>query len=323
VNYHRGLLFWGLALITGGAVALGAQQGYIDSHVLAGTWRVWPLILIAIGVSILAARTPFAMVGTIVAALVVGAAGGALIAVGPGVAACGGPDPTSVTTRHGSFGHAASVKLEFNCGTLDVSMQGGTDWTIATNRQGDSAPQISADLTSLNARSTGSSNWFDSLGRQRWTVSLPRATNYQLAISPNAATARVNLRGGSFGSLTVQPNAGSLFLDLTAAKVADLQMSLNAGSASILVANGADVTGSLSVNAGSIELCATGAVALRLTVKENLTFSHNLQESGFSHDGDTWSYSPPVPSGVVVSSIDLHIEGNAGSFTLNPKGGCS
>ena len=30
MNYHRGLLFWGLALITGGAVALAAQQGYID-----------------------------------------------------------------------------------------------------------------------------------------------------------------------------------------------------------------------------------------------------------------------------------------------------
>ena len=30
MNYNRGLLFWGLALITGGAVALAAQQGYID-----------------------------------------------------------------------------------------------------------------------------------------------------------------------------------------------------------------------------------------------------------------------------------------------------
>ena len=323
MNYHRGLLFWGLALITGGAVALAAQQGYIDSHVLAGAWRLWPLILIAIGVSILAARTPFAIVGTIVAALVVGAAGGALIAVGPGVAACGGPDPTNLTTRHGSFGQTASVKLEFNCGTLDVGMQGGTDWTVAANRQGDSAPQITADPTSLDVRSADGGNWFDNLGRQRWTVSLPKATNYRLDISPNAASTRVNLGGGSFGSVSIQPNAGSLFLDLTGAKVDDLEMSLNAGSASILLADGADVMGSLSVNAGSIELCAPAPVALRFTVKENLTFSHNLEDSGLGHDGDVWSYAPPVPSGAVVSSIDLQIEGNAGSFTLNPEGGCS
>lgn len=323
MHYHRGLLFWGLALITGGAVALAAQRGYIDSHALGGAWRLWPLILIAIGVSILAARTPFAIVGTVVAALVVGAAGGTLIAVGPGVAACGGPDPTNVTTRHGSFGQAASVKLEFNCGTLDVGMQGGTDWTVSANRQGDSAPQITTDLTSLDVRSAGGSNWFDNLGRQRWTVTLPRATNYQLAVSPNAASTRVNLGGGSFGSVSVQPNAGSLFLDLTGAKVDDLEMSLNAGSASILVAKGTDITGSLSVNAGSIELCAPAPVAFRFTVKENLTFSHNLEESGLGHDGDVWSYSPPVPSGAVVSFMDLHIEGNAGSFTLNPEGGCS
>jgi hypothetical protein len=312
-----------LALIAGGAVALAAQQGYIDSHVLAGAWRLWPLILITIGVSILAARTPFAILGTIVAALAVGAAGGGLIAVGPGIAACGGPDSTSVTTRHGSFGQEAAVKLEFNCGTLDVSMHGGTDWTVATSRQGDPAPQISADLTTLNVRSAGNNNWFENLGRQRWTVGLPRATSYRLNIAPNAATTRINLGGGSFGSVSVQPNAGSLFLDLTGAKVDDLQMSLNAGSASIVVADGADVSGSLSVNAGSIELCAPGAVALRFTVKENLTFSHNLEESGLGHDGDVWTYSPPVPSGAVVSSIDLHVEGNAGSFTLNPEGGCS
>jgi hypothetical protein len=322
MNYHRGLLFWGLALITGGAVALAAQQGYIDSHALTGTWRLWPLILVAIGLSIVASRTPFAIVGTIVAALVVGAAGGALIAMGPGVAACGGPDPTNLRTRHGSFGQAASVKLEFNCGTLDVSMHGGTDWTVSANRQGDSVPEISADLTGLDVRSAGGSNWFANLGRQRWTVSLPKATNYQLDISPNAASTRLNLGDGSFGLVSVHPNAGSLFLDLTGAKVDHLEMSLNAGSASIVVADGADVTGSLSVNAGSIELCAPAPVAFRFTVKENLTFSHNLEDSSLGHDGDVWSYSPPVPSGAVVSSIDLHIEGNAGSFTLNPEGGC-
>ena len=45
MTYHRGLLFWGLALITGGAVALAAQQGYIDQDLLAGAWRLWPLVL--------------------------------------------------------------------------------------------------------------------------------------------------------------------------------------------------------------------------------------------------------------------------------------
>ncbi|MGZ6373044.1 MAG: LiaI-LiaF-like domain-containing protein, partial [Candidatus Limnocylindria bacterium] len=102
MNYHRGLLFWGLALITGGAVALAAQQGYIDRDWLAGAWRLWPLILVAIGLSILLRHTRGAIVGTIVVALVVGTAGGALIAVGPGTFSCGGADPTNLTTRQGT-----------------------------------------------------------------------------------------------------------------------------------------------------------------------------------------------------------------------------
>ena len=321
MHYHRGLLFWGLALITGGAVALAAQQGYIDHAWLAGAWRVWPLILIAIGLSILLARTPAAIVGTIVAALVVGVAGGAVIAVGPGAFTCGGSDPTDLVTRHGTFDSAASVQLAFNCGTLKVGMTSGNQWTVASGQDGGSDAQIGSDSNRLEVRSPNDS-WFDS-GRQHWNVTLPTATSYQLEIAPNAADTKVDLSGGRFTSISVQPTAGSVFLDLTDAQLDNLDLSLNAGSASILVGGIADISGSLSVNAGSIELCTHGAVAWRFTVVANLTFSDNLADSGFGHDGDTWSYSPPVAPGTPLSFVDLHITGNAGSFTLNPEGGCS
>jgi hypothetical protein len=322
MNYHRGLLFWGLALITGGAVALAAQQGYLYRDLLAGAWRLWPLILVAIGLSIMVARTPFAIIGTVVAALVVGTAGGALIAVGPGIAACGGPEPTDLTTRQGTFDSAAKVKLDFNCGTLAVGMAGGNRWTVASGQSGGAAAQMSAASDRLDVSSRGTNNWFNG-GRQRWNVSLPTGTSYQLEVNPNAAETKVDLTGGRFTSLSIHPNAGSILLVVSDAHVDDLSLALNAGSASISVGEGADLSGSLSVNAGSIELCTQGAMAIRLTVKENITFSHNLGASGLGRDGDTWSLIPPVPSGVAVGFVDLHIEGNAGSFTLNPEGGCS
>jgi len=52
MTLNRGLLFWGLALITAGAVALAAQQGYLDKEALRDLWRLWPVILIVIGVSV-------------------------------------------------------------------------------------------------------------------------------------------------------------------------------------------------------------------------------------------------------------------------------
>jgi Domain of unknown function (DUF5668) len=320
MNYHRGLLFWGLALITGGAVALGAQQGYIDRDVLAGAWRLWPLILVAIGVSILASRTPFAIVGTVVAALVIGAAGGALIAVGPGVAACGGSEPSQLSTEQGSFGDAARVTLDFNCGSLVVGTTDGDQWSVASGRQGGDPARVTADAERLNVESSQNDNWWSG-GRQHWIVGLPAATRYQqLELVANAADTKINLDGGRFASVSVSPNAGSLMLDLTGAEVDDLNVSLNAGSVSVIVDKGLSMNATMNVNAGSIELCTTDGVALQVATDANITFSHNLDESGLQHVGDTWSTAGYADA---TERVHIDLDGNAASFTLNPEGGCS
>ena len=55
------------------------------------------------------------------------------------------------------------------------------------------------------------------------------------------------------------------------------------------------------------------------TTNANITFSTNLDESGLTRAGDTWS-----TAGYAAAADQVHIdlEGNAASFTLNPKGGC-
>ena len=319
MQYHRGLLFWGLALVTGGAVALAAQQGYLDRDILAGAWRLWPLILIAIGISILVSRTPFAIVGTLFAALVVGAAGGALIAVGPGVAACGGAQPNSLTTEMGRFGEAASVTLDFSCGTLVVGTTDGDQWSVASGRQGGDPAGIRATGDSLNVESSRNDRWWGG-GRQHWIVGLPVQTSYQLNVSPNAAETEIDLGGGQFTSVTLSPNAGSLRLDLTEADVEELDLSLNAGSGVVLIGQGMSMHASISVNAGSIEVCAEDGVALQVTVDANVSFSTNLDESGLEQVGDAWS-TPDYAD--ATDQVQIALEGNAASFTLNPEGGCA
>ena len=52
----------------------------------------------------------------------------------------------------------------------------------------------------------------------------------------------------------------------------------------------------------------------------NISFSHNLDESGLQRAGDTWS--TPGYAGA-DEQVHIDLDGNAASFTLNPEGGCS
>jgi hypothetical protein len=277
-------------------------------------------VLIAIGLAIVLSRTPFAVVGTVIAALVVGIAGGAVIAVGPGIVSCGG-EPGTPHTSSGDFTlPQATVQLELSCGSLDLTMADGTSWEAitSTSEDVDGVPVLEAASDSL-ALSSGSEGFPFSRDRQKWELSLGRDVTYDLSASLNAAESSLGLAGGTFGSLSLNPNAGSLDIDLSGARVADLDVSLNAGSVSIVTDAGTDLAGAIGSNAGSIDFCTPAGAALRFTVDANVTFSHNLDESGLAQSGDTFT-SPGFDT--AEHQIDLRLEGNAASFNLNPEGGC-
>lgn len=317
MQMNRGLVFWGVALVTAGIVALAFQQGYLDREALAGAWRLWPLILIAIGLSIVLSRTPFAVLGTIAAALVVGAAGGALISVGPGVASCGGPEPTSLETREGAFaGDTASVDLDFSCGTLQVSLTDGAGWRVASGVSDGGQARIEATDDSLAVSSPDRGFM---AGEQRWEIGLGSHVTYELSLDVNAATSNLDLAGGNFTEVSIDPNAGSLNLDLSGASVESFSIDMNAGSATIQVDDAAQLDGTIGMNAGSLELCAGADAALRFTVEDNLAFSHDLDDSDLARSGDTWT---SAGFETAERRIDLRLDGNAASFSLDPEEGC-
>ena len=256
--------------------------------------------------------------GTVIAALVAGVAGGALIAVGPGVASCGGAAPGDLTTERGRSATSTGLtQLQLRhpaCGH-----HRGDRWSVASGRQGSDAARIRADSGSLEVESSQNDEWWFG-GRQHWIVGLPAATTYRLDVTANAADTTIDLGGSQYTTVTLQPNAGSLTLDLTEAQVELLQLSLNAGSAAVMIGPGMAMDGVLSVNAGAIDLCIADGVALSVTTSSNITFSHNLDESDLRQVGDTWSTAGYAEA---TDRVEIQLDGNAGSFTLNPEGGCS
>jgi hypothetical protein len=319
LRINTGLVFWGVALITAGAVALAIQAGAIDGAAARELWRFWPVALIVIGVSVIAARTPLALLTTALAGLVVGGLGGTLVSGFPeGISfGCEG-EPAESVSQEGSFGSTGEVVLDLDCGTLDVAMAPGAGWTLDARHAPDAAPGVEAGNGSLHVESEGAAVFGFTEARQSWEVGLPTEPTLDLEVEANAATSALALEEGTFSRLAIDANAGEVTLGLAGASVDELQIDANAGSLSVSVDEGTALAGAVSMNAGSLELCAAEGVNLAITIADaNVTFSHNLEDSGLTLDGDTWR------SGAGAAAVSLDIEGNAASFTLNPEEGCS
>lgn len=139
-----------------------------------------------------------------------------------------------------------------------------------------------------------------------------------LNVTANAGSSKLGLSGMDFSDLSVDMNAGDIDIDLAGTSAAQFSASANAGSLSLVVDTATAAAGSLSVTAGSVELCVADGTAIEVTVNDsNITFGHNLDDSGLDRSGDTWR------SGDGPADVTLQVEGNAASFTYNPTGGCS
>lgn len=317
MHVNRGLVFWGVALITAGAVALAIQSGAIDGATAREAWRFWPVVLIVIGLAVIAARTPFALAVTVAAGLVVGGMAGSFAAGWPdGISVGCGGEPDQQMSENGALDSGASVKLDFNCGELAVALGDGDAWSLDARHASNEDPTVKSDATSLTVRAPSGGFGFAN-ARQEWDVTLPGDRDLDLEIDANAASSTLDLADGSLSRLSLDANAGDVKLALDGASVSRADVSANAGSLSVTVDGDTSLDASFGMNAGSLELCAAEGTNIEITVSDgNITFSHNLDDSGLSRSGDTWR------SGSGTPDVRLSVEGNAASFTYNPDGGC-
>ncbi len=316
MHIRRGFLFWGVLLIPLGALPLLVRAGMVDSASFDEGWRLWPLVLIGLGLVVIAGRGRAGLVATVVVALTMGLLGGGALASSNGwlgsVTGCvATPTSPSQVTNEGLLVTSATVDLELNCGEADVTMLPGSSWSLNAHYLG-AAPAITSSASSLRIASPDEA----AAHRQVWQLSLPASQVRDLTITANAASATIDASGSALTSFAATINAGDLRLNGSQASLDRLAISMNAGRARVTLGQGS-TTGSLSTNAGSIELCVPAAASLVLHMPELLTFSNNLGQRGLVHEGDTWSRA-----GTAGTLIELSIEGSVGSFSLDPAGGC-
>ncbi len=314
MRIRRGLLFAGLFLIPLGGMTLLVRAGTISADTFDDIWRLWPLILIGFGIAILLGRSRAASVGTAVAALVLGTLVGGAIASGTGfvgsVGDCGMTGSSSRLDQSGTFESDAEVAVDLRCGSLTLGTTSGSDWQVAADYQG-TPPTVNGDGDGLEVDAAG-----DGARHADLTITVPADRLGSLDVSTNAATGSLVLDGAALDLVEVDANAGDVKIDAGSASVTRLDVTMNAGRVRITLGTGS-TRGAISVNAGAIDLCVPPDAELRLDVNEQLTFVKNLADRGLEQDETVW-----YRAGTSGSTIDLQIDGNVASLTLDPNGGC-
>ena len=317
MHLDRGLLGWGVFLLTLGGLVLALRAGMLPDEI---RWlELWPLALIGWGLGLLLSRTPYAALGTVVVSVTFGLIVGGIAATGAGFAfGCGddgGGQPFA--DARGSLA-GGSVEIEQACGNLDVSMIGGTEWTVAGRTTTGDAPEIDATADRLSLSSQDKSFvgfWEDR--RTDWQVGLPTGGRLDMSVTVSAGQARMALAGADLDSFSGTFNASDARIDLTEARLGSLSVTTNAANVAITLPT-ASFSGSVTANAGNVSLCAPAGVGVRISASTTLG-ANNFEERQLVETGDGWETPgyAAAPEKIVLSTT-----ANVGNVAFNPDEGC-
>ena len=324
MRIRRGFLNWGTFLICLGTVPAAVQLGVLDRGLAGDLLRLWPLVLVGIGLGLLLRFTPFAAVGGIVVAATLGLLFGGLFAGGfpSSVAACGsGPASGPEVYREGAFsGDGATLSVELSCADIEVGRASGETWSVQAITA-DGNPRIDFDERSLSLRSRDSDGFiFPGLGRESWHVSLPADPALSMSATLNASSGTMSVGNGPLEQLNATFNASDLRVDLSGPADNDAHRfngTLNASSVTLAMPDG-DLTGNITLNASSLTVCVPPGAGLSITYEDTLS-SHNFAEAGLAGADGSWRTSNYASA---ASQISLDLNANVSSINVDRSGGC-
>ncbi len=326
MRIHRDLAGWGVFFVVAGGVPLAVQTGVVDPAVLDRWWSFWPLILVGIGLGLIFTKTSLEMLGGLIVSGTLGLLAAGILTSGFGgigdlpSGVCGpGGGGTPFEPRSGTFESDASVRVEVACGNVEIGTTGGDTWTVEGVDDSGQGPNIEADGETLEIQPADGE--FRFLGeRDRWVVRLPTAVRLNIDLSLDAGAAVADLGDARLGAVEVELNAGSATVNLRdVTEIDSIGAGLNAGSLGLYLP-AVTTTGTIEANAGSVRLCAPPGVALRLHTSESVLSAYDFEDAGLVQVGDVWE-TPGYDT--AVTRIELQLETNAGSVSLDPAGGCS
>jgi hypothetical protein len=302
-------LFWPIVLITSGILLLLSNLGYLPEPSWNLLWRLWPVILIALGVDVLIGRRSVA--GAIISGVLIFIlVGGVVLLVFfarniPALADLArAPDMETTTISHPLDDlEAADVMIDWSHqrGTLSASedspnlIEGSIDYygdlTFEVEESANRADVVLDSHRNVVGISFGG---------------LPDAGDWDVALHPD-----VDL------DLDLDGSSGRLTLDLRELSVTDFMLDVGSGAVEVTLPHASSFEGDIDGGSGRLEIIVPENVGLRVVLDDG---SGNLRTddrfvlvSGERDDDGIWETENYDTADYV---IDLEIDQGSGALIL-------
>jgi hypothetical protein len=289
-----------LILIFLGAVFLLQNTGYLPANFWMNLWRLWPLVLVLVGIELLLAhRVPWmALTGLAAVVLVVGA-----VASNTSMPMLGAAQDTVTSTTQTDLqgANGAAVTVRFGAGQLVVGPieQPQPNALALMNYQG--PPQLAPQPRYTPVNGGVGQLEYQTSGRDGPTNFLPFGNGHA-----EAATLNLNLAPGvPITSLNVQTGATDARLDLSNLRVNTLDMSIGAATTFVRFPQTGLTTAHISGGASTINLEVPPGVAAQIQHHGGLT-TLNVDQSRFPQVNESTFRSPDYDT--AQNKVDLNIE---------------
>jgi LiaI-LiaF-like transmembrane region len=310
MRIDRGFFGWGVFFIALGAVPLAVDLGWVQADQVRDLWRLWPLILVGIGVGVLLARSQLALVGTLIISLTFGLAIGGLVSGAGSVpfVGCGSGEQAGGPTS-GTLAGSATMDVNWACGGLTVFDQSGSGWQLSASGNAETA--VTASDTNVTVRSAGSFR-LTALGERQLTVTLPTDPTIALHLKQGFGDGTITLRSAHLSDLEAKVSFGSGHVEARGATLTGLlDLSFDFGSGDVALPLG-NYSGTVKSSFGSLTMCAPASLGVRVTASAG--FGSSEFGPGFTEVNGAWQSSD---YGSAQNRADLTVSTSFGSFNMS------
>lgn len=282
-NHRRHSLFWPIVLVGIGITWLLVNLGYIPGFTLGQLLKLWPILLIVMGIDIIFGRR-YPWAGTVIGLLAVGAIV-AILVMSPSLGVQAAPQVTTDTYTE-QVGAATSAKYYIEGSSAPVSVEAvksGDELVhaVITHRSMFNFEVSGTDKKTVRfSETTDSSSWLNwdfTTVRTNWDIALAQNVPSEIILNGGSGSLDLNLEEIALTSLRADMGSGASNFILPAINdTYDIEIDSGSGAVHVTIPDGASLTFNLSSGSGAVNVSLPANAALQVEVFDEGSGSLNL-----------------------------------------------